>query len=402
MAESALNQIADLVNDIFSSQHPADRVLDAHFRRQRPGPHLRQQITETLFFVVRHRRYLETVLSLEDPSLPATAEQLVRLALDRQNRCGDADSFTPAQRYSLPDWMWENLVRQWGLTQTEQLALSLNGQASVDVRVNLMRASRQQVMDGLADLGCSSRATPYAPTGVRLEKRQPLSGLDMFQKGWIEVQDEGSQLISHLLSPKPGQTVVDLCAGGGGKTLHLASIMRNQGRLIATDSDVNRLKRLKPRMKRAGVRMIKTLGLRHERDPKLKPFMNKADAVLVDAPCSGSGTFRRRPEIKWRITSEQIEALYGRQCSLLEAGSRLVRPGGCLVYATCSLFLKENQSVVEDFLANNGDFRLLHALDVLALQNIEGLPHHGPFLIMLPHQTATDGFFAALFQKPPC
>ncbi|MEO5353707.1 MAG: RsmB/NOP family class I SAM-dependent RNA methyltransferase [Magnetococcus sp. XQGC-1] len=287
--------------------------------------------------------------------------------------------FPTAPRTQIHHQRTRSRGQQWG----NQLApLSLNQPASVDLRVNLLRATREGVLSALAAAGIAAVATPHAPTGVRLLQRQPLSGLESFKQGWFEIQDEGSQLIAPLLAPRPGALVVDLCAGGGGKTLHLAALMQNRGTIWATDLSAQRLARLGARARRAGVRIIRPLALRHERDPKLKGVEGKADAVLVDAPCSGTGTLRRRPEIKWQLPSSQVEAYHYRQCALLEAGARLTRPGGRLLYCTCSLLQRENQAVADAFLQDNKNFCV-----------------RSESLSFLPHRTGTDGFFAVLFER---
>jgi len=251
----------------------------------------------------------------------------------------------------------------------------------------------------LAAVGVVATATPFAPDGIRLQRRQPLGGLEIHRQGHLEVQDEGSQLVGHLMDAKPGQTLVDLCAGGGGKTLQLAALMGGRGRLIAADSDSRRLNRSRSRLKRAGVKMVRLLPIRHERDPKLKFLTGKADGVLVDVPCSGTGTLRRHPEIRWHLQPEQVQLYQQRQCALLAAGAALTRPGGVLVYATCSLLAAENQSVIELFIEENQHFKVVSAGPFLARQGIGGLPESKPFLNLLPHLTGTDGFFAARLQR---
>ncbi|MBF0461075.1 MAG: RsmB/NOP family class I SAM-dependent RNA methyltransferase [Magnetococcales bacterium] len=413
----------------------ADQVLETFFRDRHAGSRERAGIAALVFYVLRHRRYVEALLRAvwpadtvpdgmslalaasvamqeeatpgEEPFLRALGPLRLLLGLSGDDNRGPPPPLHPAERLSLPDWLWQRLVEQWGAVQAEQLGAALNQPASVDLRVNGLRATREQLLAALAEAQMAAIPTPCSPVGVRLRQRQSLGTLACFKQGWFEVQDEGSQLIAPLLTPQPGETVVDLCAGGGGKTLHLAALMRNRGRIVATDTDERRLARLGVRGKRAGVRIIQTVALRHERDPRLKSLAGRADAVLVDAPCSGLGTLRRRPEIKWRLQAAQVEAYHYRQCALLEAGARLTRPGGRLLYATCSLLQRENQAVVEAFLADNRQFRL-QPVPVLP-GSMGGTPAGvGPetppldkplFLSLLPHQTQMDGFFAALLRR---
>ncbi|MBF0402198.1 MAG: RsmB/NOP family class I SAM-dependent RNA methyltransferase [Magnetococcales bacterium] len=427
MGESILQEAGLLLQRILPDGQPgqpgaaADQVLEQFFRAHHTGSRERAYLAELVYHVLRHRRSLAAMLR---EWLPAAAEpdamqlavaagvvlqagstaQLQTLLGLEQEGGGAAGSEpvrawaarcpqTVAERLSLPDWLWYQLVEQWGEAEAESLGLCLNQAAQVDLRVNTLRATREGVMQALVAAQIVATPTPYAPTGLRLAERRPLGGLDSFKQGWFELQDEGSQLIAPLLAVRPGETVVDLCAGGGGKSLHLAALMGNRGRIVATDTDEQRLARLGGRSKRAGVRIVRTIPLRHERDPKLKPLEGRADAVLVDAPCSGIGTLRRHPELKWRLQASQVEAYHYRQCALLEAGARLTRPGGRLLYVTCSLLQRENQAVVAAFLADNKNFAL-RPLPMVAL-----LPQSGPYFVLLPHQTATDGFFGALLQR---
>ncbi|MEO5340641.1 MAG: RsmB/NOP family class I SAM-dependent RNA methyltransferase [Magnetococcus sp. MYC-9] len=395
----------------------ADQVLERFFRQHHTGSRERARIADWVYQALRHRRRLEGLLQglsataavawdgfslvcaaavmLEGLPEPASRARLGALLGVERVTDGAATGPPPggAERFSLPDWLWQRFVDQWGEPQAEQVAAVLNQPATVDLRVNRLRASREALLAALEAAGVEAVATPYAPTGVRLTRRRPLAALASFQQGWFEIQDEGSQLMAPLLDPRPGETVVDLCAGGGGKSLHLAALMQNRGRVVAADTVARRLAPLAGRSKRAGVRIIRTLPLRHERDAKLKEFTMRADAVLVDAPCSGIGTLRRRPELKWQLQEAQVEAYHDRQCALLEAGAALTRPGGRLLYVTCSLLQRENQAVVEAFLADNKQFRLQ------PVPAVPDLPQNTPFLILLPHQTATDGFFAALLQR---
>lgn len=430
MSESIVQEAGRLLQQILpdplgeNGGAAADAVLEQFFRAHHTGSRERAYLAELVYHALRHRRSLEAMVRAVLPASPVPDGVSLAVAASVVMQAGStallrdllgvhpAESTTPtdavpshqepltpppgltmAERLSLPDWLWQQWVAQWGTEEAERLGRFLNQPASVDLRVNTLRATREQVMADLLAAQIVALPTPHAPTGLRLPERQPLGALESFKRGWFEIQDEGSQLIAPLLSPQPGETVVDLCAGGGGKTLHLAALMHNRGRIVATDLDERRLARLAPRCKRAGVRSVRTIALRHERDPKLKHLEGRADAVLVDAPCSGIGTLRRHPEMKWRLQSAQVEAYHYRQCALLEAGARLTRPGGRLLYATCSLLQRENQAVVTAFLADNKNFTLR------PVRTVASSPPTTPFLMLLPHQTETDGFFAALLQR---
>jgi 16S rRNA (cytosine967-C5)-methyltransferase len=219
----------------------------------------------------------------------------------------------------------------------------------------------------------------------------------LFTKGVIEVQDEGSQLLAMVVAPRRGEMVADFCAGAGGKTLALGAIMHNSGRLYAFDVSERRLANLKPRLARSGLSNIHPQLIANERDQKLKRLAGKFDRVLVDAPCSGLGTLRRNPDLKWRQTPKDIAELTVKQTNILVAAAKLVKPGGRLVYATCSLLQEENEAIIEAFLTQHPEFTSISAADILSQQKVE--LDTGVYLKMLPHLHGTDGFFAAVMQK---
>ncbi len=225
----------------------------------------------------------------------------------------------------------------------------------------------------------------------------------MYQEGRIDVQDEGSQLLSRLLGAKRSEMVCDFCAGAGGKTLAIGAMMRSTGRLYAFDVNEKRLAGLTPRMRRAGLSNVHPMAIRNEKDLRVKRLRGKFDRVLVDAPCSGTGTLRRNPDLRWRLNTKELERINELQKSILEEASKLLKDGGRLVYATCSLLKEENMDVVEAFLAQHPEFQLLNATDVLQKQEIE-LPswqkeRFGNYFVTLPHTHGTDAFFGAVLEK---
>jgi 16S rRNA (cytosine967-C5)-methyltransferase len=228
-----------------------------------------------------------------------------------------------------------------------------------------------------------------------------LNRREAFIRGDFEVQDEGSQLLAQLLDAKRGEMVVDFCAGAGGKTLALGASMRGTGRLYAFDTSGHRLDALKPRLARSGLSNVHPVAIAHERDDRIKRLAGKIDRVLVDAPCSGLGTLRRNPDLKWRQNPKLVQALSVTQAAILQSAARLLKPGGRLVYATCSLLLEENEQIAEAFSAAHPEFALLPAAEVLTqagVENAAGLCS-GAYLRLWPHQHHTDGFFAAVWQK---
>jgi len=231
---------------------------------------------------------------------------------------------------------------------------------------------------------------------VRLREKPALAKHPLFLEGAFEVQDEGSQLLGYLLEPKRGEMVVDFCAGAGGKTLLLGALMKNTGRLYAFDVSDKRLANLKPRLARSGLSNVHPARIEHERDTKIKRLAGKVDRVLVDAPCSGLGTLRRNPDLKWRQSEDSVAELAVKQAAILDAAAKLVRLGGRVVYATCSLLTAENDAIIAAFLTSHPDFTLTPASAVLAKQ---GIALDGDFLRLLPHRHNTDGFFAAILDK---
>jgi 16S rRNA (cytosine967-C5)-methyltransferase len=300
-------------------------------------------------------------------------------------------------RADLPDWLWERLVAQQGESEAATIAQSLLNPAPLDLRVNLARATREEALARLARDGIEATATPYAPSGVRVAGKPPINRHPLFRDGVVEVQDEGSQILAWLVGPRRGEMVADYCAGAGGKTLALSMLMRGSGRIYAMDVSGRRLAALAPRAARAGVTNIHSVVLAGAHDARAKRLAGKLDRVLVDAPCSGFGTLRRNPDLKWRHVAAAVAELSQKQAGILEAAADLVKPGGRLVYATCSLLREENEDVARAFNARHPEFRALHCGELLEAQRIS--LKSGPDLRLWPHLHNTDGFYAAAFEK---
>jgi 16S rRNA (cytosine967-C5)-methyltransferase len=269
--------------------------------------------------------------------------------------------------------------------------------APLDLRVNTLRANRDEVMQGLQGEKVEATLTPLSPIGIRVKGKPPLNKSPMFEGGKFEVQDEGSQLLGFLLAPKRNEMVVDFCAGAGGKTLLLGAMMNSQGRLYAFDVSEKRLANLKPRMARSGLSNVQPQLIAHEHDQKIKRLAGKIDRVLVDAPCSGLGTLRRNPDLKFRQSPTSVDELNVKQTAILAAAAKLLKVGGRLVYATCSLLPQENQEIVAAFLAAHPNFTLLPTGEVLKQQKIP--LEMGDYLQLLPQVHGTDGFFAAVLER---
>jgi 16S rRNA (cytosine967-C5)-methyltransferase len=286
------------------------------------------------------------------------------------------------------------------------LVESFNKGAGLDLRVNAFKAKRADVQKELAGLGIKAVPTPYSPWGLRIAGKPSLNKMESFKRGDFEVQDEGSQLLAMLLDAKRGEMVVDFCAGAGGKTLAIGAAMRSTGRLYAFDTSAGRLDAFKSRLARSGLSNVHPAAIAHERDDRVKRLSGKIDRVLVDAPCTGMGTLRRNPDLKWRQNQAAVEEMALKQTAILQSAARLLKPGGRLVYATCSVLPQENEAIALAFSEANPDFVPLDVGEVLVglkVEHAENLCSGGDnqqrFLRLWPHRHQTDGFFAAVWQR---
>lgn len=278
------------------------------------------------------------------------------------------------------------------------IAASLNQQALTDIRLNTLKGSLEEGRAQILHVFPDAFPTPYVPTGFRLSSRAPLTECALYTSGLIEVQDEGSQLVSRLVAPEPGMYVLDYCAGAGGKTLALAALMNNQGRIVALDVAPNRLKRAQVRLLRAGVHNTQCRVLDEKTKSWLSRQKGRFDRILLDVPCSGSGTWRRNPDLKWRMTPDALPELVHKQSELLKAAVPLLKEGGRLIYATCSLFPCENQEQMVSFLEAHPSFDVIPVSDLLQNQGLTPITTE-PFLQLWPHLHRTDGFFATVLIK---
>lgn len=404
----------EALREVLRFTGPADVVLSRYFREHpRLGGRERGMIAEAVYALLRRRSLYSHLaesgagsqmrrLALLGLSEAAGVDALAGLADTERAWLNDImaidRSSLPAQlRASMPDWIMDKLVSQLGEDEAMQLADALNESAPLDLRVNVLKSDRDAVQAELTTAGITSELTPYSPLGLRIRKKPALQNMPIFKEGWVEVQDEGSQLLAQILGAKRGEMVADFCAGAGGKTLALGAWMRNTGRLYAFDVSEKRLAKLKPRLARSGLSNVHPVLIAHENDAKIKRLAGKLDRVLVDAPCSGLGTLRRNPDMKWRQREQAIAELNDKQRSILASAARLIKAGGRLVYATCSLLEQENEAIVREFLTTHPDFILQPMSEVMTEQK---LPlQMGDFLQMLPHRQHTDGFFAAVLER---
>ncbi len=405
---------AVMTAELLKFAQPADAALSAYFRAQRSGSRERAFIAETAYSVLRRRRWLMRLAGEKANPGQLALAALVRLqgvtqrqlenALDKDEmawvlelKARPEPELNLAEQADFPDWLTERLSARMGADELLTLARGLNRPAPLDLRVNEFKAKRDEVLAQFTAEGIAAEPCRYAPDGLRLKTRPALSRHPLYLEGKIEVQDEGSQLLGYLLAPKRGEMVVDFCAGAGGKTLLLGALMRSTGRLYAFDVSDKRLAKLKPRVARSGLSNVHPVAIVGENDPRVKRLAGKIDRVLVDAPCSGLGTLRRNPDLKWRQTPESVAELTRKQADILASAARLVKAGGRLVYATCSILAEENEGVVDAFLAAHPEFARLSAAELLAKQGIAiacGADMH-----LAPHSHGTDGFYAAVLER---
>ncbi len=438
---SLIGHAVEALGLFLESRRPADSILREFYNKRRYlGSKDRRFISETVFGTLRNFAMLhvlaEQAFSRLRASLPAGAAEATvlipsflfdQLRDDLPELLSDCDalwrmyvrdvaleayvherdkvhgSFKPptdtserlALEYSLPHRLVSEWVERLGLDETEQLCRASNTPGPTTVRVNTLRGTVEECRDLLRVEGITALPTHISPQGLTLDRRVFLPGIRAFRAGLCEPQDEGSQLIGFLVAPQPGEMIIDACAGSGGKSLHLAALMGNKGRLVALDLDNDRLTRLKERRSRAGVACIETMLF-----PQGVATVGarSADAVLVDAPCTSSGTFRRNPGMAMKFRTDQLKKCVSMQNEILSVVSEWVRPGGRLVYVTCSLLAEENEYQVAEFLRVHPDFFSGNAQAILHDGGIS-LDCTGDFMQLFPHRHGTDGFFAAVLVR---
>jgi 16S rRNA (cytosine967-C5)-methyltransferase len=398
---TVLDHAAGLLKRVLRFDAPADATVGTYLREHRMlGARDRAALGDLVFRVLRERRLVEHLAaSLGDGPL----EKRMALAASSADFAAiDRAPLPVPLRHNLPDWLADALRAQLGdEREFAALADALLAPAPLDLRANLLRGKRDAAQAALRAAGVDAQPTPYSPWGLRVVGKPSLAKLPPYQHGDVEVQDEGSQLLALLVDARRQQMVVDFCAGAGGKTLALGAAMRDSGRLYAFDTAAHRLDALKPRLQRSGLTNVHAVRVDDERDERIARLRGKVDRVLVDAPCSGLGTLRRNPDLKWRQTSDAIARFGAQQRAILDAAAVLLKPGGRLVYATCSLLVEENEAVARDFSAAQPGFAALPADEALRQARVPqagGLTHDG-YLRLWPQRHGTDGFFAALWER---
>ena len=408
----------ELLQRVLLLVHPADREVSAFFRENKElGAKDRAILAETTFRVLRQRLVLQ---HLAQSGQGALARRLVLLAWQgsdaylkaavtevewnwlQQVRAVSLANLPERVKANMPPWLLERLQAVLG-PECAAFVQAMEGSAPLDLRVNTFKAKREAVQAAFEAQGFVCTPTPHSPWGLRLQGKPALNRLEVFARGDVEVQDEGSQLLALLTDAHRGEMVVDFCAGAGGKTLALGASMRNTGRLYAFDTSGHRLAALKPRLARSGLSNVHPVQIAHERDERVKRLAGKIDRVLVDAPCSGLGTLRRNPDLKWRQSLQAVAELVVRQTAILHSAARLLKSGGRLLYATCSLLPEENEQVARVFSAAHPDFEPLAVAPELLRLKVEAgqvlCTPDGQYLRLWPNRHGTDGFFAAVWTR---
>ncbi len=413
---------------------PADDTVADYFRRHRfAGAKDRAAISGHIYGVLRKRGAIDYWLDRNGCVPDARHRLLAELvlfeewSLDQIARACDGDRFRPVTlgvgetrliealaetnpypkdmppeaRGNYPAWLGPYLERALGRDLPREM-VAMQDEAGLDLRVNTLKADREAVYAALSKAGIECARTKLSPIGLRLFERVPLGTLDLFKNGAIEVQDEGTQLAALLADAKPGMRVVDFCAGAGGKTLALAAAMENRGHLVAADVAAKRLERATERLRRAGASIVQRQPLASARDKWVKRHAQGFDRVFVDAPCTGTGTWRRNPDAKWRLKPKDVEELPALQAEILDSAQRLVKPGGRLIYATCSLLMDEDEDTITNFVASHPDFSVIPIRDVwreVIGGDVACPARGGETLRLSPARNGTDGFFVAVMQR---
>ena len=407
-----IDHTAQALSLVLSFASPADAQLKAYFRdHPKLGLNDRAFVAEAIYTVLRRLRSLKFLTASDDCRTLVLAAlvkylgytDLAGIATAAEARClaeiSDVklETLPLATRTDLPDWLLQKFSEIFAENELIEAMNALNAPAPLDLRANPLLADRDEVLNVFDGQNIAAQPTPYSPFGIRLSKHPAINRHPLFLEGKIEVQDEASQVAALLVAPKPTEMVVDFCAGAGGKTLLLGALMRSRGRLYAFDVSQRRLNELGPRLKRSGLSNVHAQVISPGSDTRVKRLTAKIDRVLVDAPCTGIGTLRRNPDLKWRQSPQSVSELAKKQAAILESASRLVKNGGRLVYATCSLLPEENDAIVFGFLSMHREFSLLDCGDALAARGIA--LDTGKTLRLLPHIHGTDGFFAAVLEK---
>ncbi len=432
--KSLLSHSIEAYTAVRTDSRPADAVLSDYLRaRKYLGSHDRKFISETVYATLRQELSLERFtrtcfpelsnkltysliifLSLAQRSQENLLSPTSELTLLPEQTLSDLNARflsycktqTLSERFSFPDWVTEKLRAEFSESDLERLYASLNSEAPLTLRTNTLLISREDLQARLLRENITTTFGTLSPDALLCDQRRPIFQTEAFKQGLCEIQDEGSQLISLLLNPKPKTLTLDACAGGGGKTLHLATLMQNKGKVYAYEKYPKRFGNIRDRLKRSSLQNVELLNSDEKLQRFRAKFSGKVDYLLIDAPCTGSGTLRRNPDLKRRLTPDSLDRIKITQSEILDNYAPLLKEGGRLVYATCSIFREENEAQVEAFLSSHKDFSLLPVSEVVKdiridadLTRLRERLHHETYLKLFPHCDNTDGFFAAVLTR---
>lgn len=405
--ENILRLCTTLWLQVRKFEDPADALLSKFFRENRKLKVAeRNTIAETIYAILRNYRKLQKVVGDRHPTVfiaytwakifNKPAEEFNKLRSVKYSEINAIAGLDRSQ-LELPDWVIEKISHYMSQEQIRLLDKSMSSLAPLTLRVNTLKANRNEVLNKLHEWNIDAEATMYSPYGIKLANKTALMNNQLFLDGCFEVQDEASQLAGLLLDAKRGEMVVDFCAGSGGKALIFGMMMRNSGRIYAFDTNERRLSNLTPRLKRSGLSNIYPQVIAHENDSKVKRLIGKIDKVFVDAPCLGLGTLRRNPDLKFRQSEAALCEITQKQLAILSKASKLVKAGGIVVYATCSILFEENRDIITQFLAENSNFEIIKISEILTDNKLA--LNDDNYLELYPHTHGTDGFFACVLKE---
>lgn len=405
--DEILKKSSLLLSEVSKFQQPADNLLSKFFRDNRKLKAAeRNTIAETIYVILRNWCKLSDIINMQNQLevvaytwtkiIKIDEKELVKLKSIKINTIKDMPELDE-NILELPDWVVQRLASFMSATEIKKLDVAMSSQAPLTLRTNTLKINRDELLSKLSALNIKAEASKYSPFGIHLAYKASLMNNQLFLDGYFEVQDESSQLAGLLFDARRSEMIVDFCAGSGGKTLMMGMMMRNQGRIYAFDVNERRLNNLSPRLARSGLSNVYAQLIGHENDTKIKRLIGKADRVFVDAPCLGLGTLRRNPDLKFRQNTTSLAEMNELQLKILKSASRLVKDGGVLLYATCSILREENRDIINAFLAENSDFEIvtLNTYATTFALPIENMN----YLELYPHIHGTDGFFACALKK---
>jgi 16S rRNA (cytosine967-C5)-methyltransferase len=413
-----VSTVAQLIDLLAQFEGPADAAISRFFKdHPELGGRDRPMVAEAVYCWLRYRYRINHLAQAgEGPSVVRQAklallwsgapEQIWSAGKQADNEWLSrvinisADDLGVEARTCLPEWFYVKLAEQFGEARAESFSQAVLSAAPLDLRVNTVKASTTDLLAALTNMGIQVNPIEGLPEGLRAVGKPIVGKTEVFQEGYFEVQDAGSQWVSRLVAPRRGDLVIDFCAGAGGKTLAIGAQMKNTGRIVALDTSEKRLLKFKPRAARSGLSNFYTMVINDEADPRLNKYFGKADRVVTDVPCSGMGTLRRNPDLKFRQNLQSLAELNAKQKSIIEHAAKLVKPDGRLVYITCSVLRDENEDIVNAFLESNPEFRLRRWTEVLNPGERPVKANTADDMLRLwPEDGESDGFFAAVLQR---